>query len=108
MARRIAIVLGALLLLAIATVLVFAVSFDANRYRGEIATRAKQWTGRTLAIDGEFHLAFLPLRVVLHDVRFENAPGASRPEMATIERLDLGVALGALVFERRVVAIICE
>lgn len=103
MARRIGLAVGALLLVVVALVLVFAATFDANRYRGDIATRAKQWTGRTLSIDGDLDLAFLPLRIVLHDARFENAPGASRPEMATIERLDLGIALGALVFERRLV-----
>ena len=52
--------LGALILLVVAGVAVFALTFDPNRYKGEIERLAKEHTGRTLRIQGDIGLAFWP------------------------------------------------
>ncbi len=52
--------LGIVLLLVIAAVAVFAVTFDPNRYKGEIERLAREQTGRTLSIKGDIEMAFWP------------------------------------------------
>jgi AsmA protein len=52
--------LGTLVVVAIAGAAVFAMTFDPNRYKGEIERLAKEKTGRTLAIKGDIKLAFWP------------------------------------------------
>jgi AsmA protein len=49
-----------LLVLAVGAVAVFALTFDPNRYKGEIERLAKEQTGRTLAIKGDIRMAFWP------------------------------------------------
>ena len=52
--------LGIVVLVLIAAVAVFALTFDPNRYKGEIERLAKEQTGRTLSIKGDIRLAFWP------------------------------------------------
>ena len=52
--------LGTLVVVAIAGAVVFAMTFDPNRYKGEIERLAKEKTGRTLSIKGPIRLAFWP------------------------------------------------
>jgi uncharacterized protein involved in outer membrane biogenesis len=52
--------LCALILLVVAGVAFFALTFDPNRYKGEIERLAKEHTGRTLRIKGDIKLAFWP------------------------------------------------
>jgi AsmA protein len=52
--------LGALVVLVIAAAAVFAMTFDPNRYKGEIERLAKEKTGRTLDIKGDIKMAFWP------------------------------------------------
>jgi AsmA protein len=52
--------LGALVLLAIAGAVAFALTFDPNRYKDDIQRLAKEQTGRNLAIQGDIKMAFWP------------------------------------------------
>ena len=52
--------LGTLVLLGVAGAAIFAMTFDPNRYKGEIERLAKEKTGRTLAIKGDIRMAFWP------------------------------------------------
>jgi AsmA protein len=49
-----------LIVLVIGGAVVFAMTFDANRYKGEIERLAKEQTGRTLSIKGDIKMAFWP------------------------------------------------
>jgi AsmA protein len=49
-----------LVLVAIAGAVVFAVTFDPNRYKDDIERLAKEKTGRTLSIKGPIKMAFWP------------------------------------------------
>src|SRR2546430_15703730 len=52
--------LGVVAALLVAGILVFALTFDPNRYKGDIERIAKERTGRTLKLQGELKLAFFP------------------------------------------------
>src|SRR2546425_5399255 len=52
--------LGGVAALLVAVVLVFALTFDANRYKDDIERIAKERTGRTLKLQGELKLAVFP------------------------------------------------
>jgi AsmA protein len=52
--------LGALIVFIVTGVAIFALTFDPNRYKGEIERLAKEQTGRTLRIKGDIKLAFWP------------------------------------------------
>lgn len=68
--------LFALLLLIIAAIAVFALTFDANRYKPEITALVKEKTGRTLTINGDIGLSFYPdIALQLGEVALGNAKG---------------------------------
>src|SRR6266850_1709766 len=52
--------LGGVTALPVAVVLVFALTFDPNRYKDDIERIAKERTGRTLKLQGELKLAVFP------------------------------------------------
>ena len=53
-------VLLTLVLLALAGVAIFALTFDPNRYKDDVERLVKERTGRTLALNGPLELAFWP------------------------------------------------
>src|SRR5688572_22556427 len=52
--------LGGLLVLAIGGLAVFAMTFDPNKYKGQVEAAVKEKTGRTLKLAGNLELAFWP------------------------------------------------
>src|SRR2546427_4732442 len=52
--------LGGVVALGVAGILVFALTFDPNRYKGDIERLALERTGRTLRLQGELKLVFFP------------------------------------------------
>jgi AsmA protein len=52
--------LGGLLVVAIGGVAVFAMTFDPNKYKGQVEAAVKEKTGRTLKLAGNLELAFWP------------------------------------------------
>src|SRR5688572_26827668 len=52
--------LGGLVLIAIVGAVAFALTFDPNRYKGDIERIAKEQTGRTLKLKGDIQMAFWP------------------------------------------------
>lgn len=69
-------------------------TLDFEDLRGVIEAEAEKATGRELVLAGPIDLAisFTPA-IALADVRFANADWGSRPQMATLERLEVEVAL---------------
>jgi AsmA protein len=51
---------GGLLVLAIVAVAIFAMTFDPNRYKGQIEAAVKEKTGRTLKLEGDLKVAVFP------------------------------------------------
>src|SRR2546427_11556487 len=52
--------LGGVVALVVAGIVVFALTFDPNRYKDEIERMAMERTGRTLRLEGELKLVFFP------------------------------------------------
>ena len=90
-----------LVILVIAAGAVFVATFDVNGYKPRIIAAVEQATGRTLALNGPIGLKLsLQPTIEARDVAFANPPGFSRPQMVTLERLDLQVALLPLLSKR--------
>jgi uncharacterized protein involved in outer membrane biogenesis len=88
----------ALLVLVVAGVGIFFASFDPNSYKPRIVAAVKQATGRDIDLKGNIHLALsLQPTLTVQDVSFSNPPGFSRPQMATLQELDLQLALFPLI-----------
>lgn len=86
--------LAGLVVLVVGAAAVFLATFDANSYKPRVIAAVKQATGRDLALNGPIGLKLsLWPEVEARDVAFANPPGFSRPQMVTLERLDVRVAL---------------
>jgi uncharacterized protein involved in outer membrane biogenesis len=98
MLKKLLIGLGVLVALIIAAIVIGPQFVDWNSYKAQIAAKAKEATGRDLAIDGNIALSILPSPTLsVAKVRFANAPGGSVPDMATLDSLDVRVALLPLI-----------
>ncbi len=88
------IVLTAVLALAVAGGAVFAIRFDPDSLKPALIEAVRQATGRDLALNGPIRLKFSPrpgFRAT--DVAFANPPGFSRPDMATVQSMDVQIGL---------------
>jgi uncharacterized protein involved in outer membrane biogenesis len=95
--KKVLIGIGVLLVLLVVAVLVGPSFFDWNSYKGEIAAKAREATGRDLAIDGDISLSILWTPTLwVKKVRFANIAGGSAPDMATLESLDVRLAFAPL------------
>ncbi|MBU1440394.1 MAG: AsmA family protein [Gammaproteobacteria bacterium] len=100
--RRIALALGVLLLLLVATVAVLVATFDANRYKSVAIDWMKNEHQRTLAIDGPIELSVFPrLAVRLSGVRLSER--GKSDEFAAIDRASLAVQLMPLLRKQLVI-----
>lgn len=96
--RKTLIAIVGLLVILIAAVLVVPGMIDWNGYKPEIQKAAKDATGRDLRIDGDLSLSILPSpKLSVAGVGLANMAGGSTPEMASLESLDVNVALGPLL-----------
>lgn len=82
------------LLLVVAILAVFALTFDANRYKPELVALVKEQTGRDFQIDGDLHLSFYPnIALELGKARLGNAKGFGSDAFATAENARIEVQL---------------
>src|SRR4051812_9605589 len=80
---------------------IFLASFDPNSLKPRIIAGGKQTTGRDLTLQGPIRLGVsLQPTLTVQGVSLANPPGFSRPQMATLERLDLKLALIPLLSSR--------
>lgn len=92
--RTVLSIVAGLAVVAIGAVAAILLTTDFNRYRGLIAEQVKQATGRDVAIGGDFRLAIsLSPTVAVNDVTLANAEWGSRPQMATLRRLEAEMEL---------------
>ncbi|MCP5367347.1 MAG: AsmA family protein [Hyphomicrobiales bacterium] len=91
--KTLVVVVFLLVVVVVAGVVVIA-TVDPNDYKDLIAEKAKEATGRDLKLDGniQLDLGWSPTLVV-ENVSFANAPWGSRPQMATLKRLEVQVEL---------------
>ncbi|AWU93752.1 AsmA family protein [Azospirillum ramasamyi] len=89
-------------LVVLAGILLAAPSLiDWNAYKGTIAERVSQATGRQVELRGDVGFTLLPSpALTVRDARLANAPGAAEPDMVRLKKLDARVALGPLLSGR--------
>jgi AsmA protein len=75
--RRIAIALGIFVIIVVGAVLIFAATFDVNRYRGRIQAELEKRLGRPVTL-GQMHLGLFPPRFRAQDVIIADDPRFSR------------------------------
>ena len=97
-------IIGALIVLMIATVVALVVvltSMDYGRYKAELDKMVQDATGREFTIAGDLDLALsLTPKLTVTDVTFANAPWAGDKPMMTLNRLNAQVALRPLLSGR--------
>ncbi len=83
--KKIAIGLGAIVILLAVAVVAVPRLIDWNSYKPEIAEAVREATGRELHIDGDIELSVLPnLTFAISDLRLANTAGSETPEMLTL------------------------
>jgi len=96
--KKLLIGLGVLVVLAIAALVAAPFLIPVETYKEQIATAARDATGRELTIGGDFGVSLLPsIALEAEDVAFANAPGASTPQMATLQALRVKLQLWPLL-----------
>ncbi len=99
--RTALIALGTVTLLTVGGAGAFIVTFDPNMLKPRIRDAAREATGRDLALNGTIGMKFsLWPTVEVHDVALSNPPGFSRPNMATLQSLELRLGLIPLLSGR--------
>jgi len=96
--RKVLIAIAGLVVVLVAAVLVVPSLIDWNGYKPEIQAAARDATGRELRIDGDLSLSILPSPTLsVANVSLANMDGGSTADMASLEALDVAVALGPLL-----------
>ena len=90
-------VAGVIVLVMVAVYVILS-SYSFNDFKPRVAQAVKDATGRELKLDGDISLkmGLIPSLVVAR-VSFQNAPWGSRPELATVKRVEVQVALVPLI-----------
>ena len=89
---------GGILAVIIVLLLVAPFFINLNTYKGLIAEKAKEATGRDLVIDGDISLSLLPIpSVSVEGIKFGNAAEGSAANMAEIDKVKVKVALMPLL-----------
>ena len=88
----------ALLVAAVVAAVAILSTMDFEQYRGVIEAKAKEATGRDLALNGPIDLSIsLTPAIVVEDVTFANAEWGSREQMASLDRFEAQVELLPLI-----------
>lgn len=87
-------IVGVLVIAIIVAGVAILKSIDFNQYKGLIAEKAKDATGRDLKIAGNLELQIsLSPKVAVEGVSFANAAWGSRPEMVTVKKFAAEMSL---------------
>ena len=79
---------------AVGAIYVVLQTTDLAAYQGLVASKVEEVTGRTLRIGGPVRVALsLHPTVIAEDVQFANAPGGAEPNMVTVARIEVQLAL---------------
>lgn len=96
--KKLLIAIAALVVIVIVAAVAAPFFIPVSVYKDQIEARAKDTTGRALAIKGGMSLSLFPsVAIEAKDVTFANAQGASTPEMARLKGLKVAVKLMPLL-----------
>ena len=92
--RKILLILAGLAVVALIGIVVVISQIDVSEYKEQALAQVEKATGRKASIDGELDLSIsLNPTIVAEGIRFANADWGSRPDMLTIKRIEVQVAL---------------
>src|SRR5204862_2547613 len=95
-------VIAGLVVLLVLAVSIFAMTFDPNRYKGQIEQLVKERTGRTLALRGDLQVALWPaLGAKVNGVTLSERGSAE--EFVALDSAHASVALLPLLHRRALV-----
>ena len=92
--RKIGIALGIIILVIVVGALIFAATFDVNRYRGTIQSELEKRLGRQVNL-GDMHLRLFPPRFGVQDLAIADDPRFS-PDAPFVKAKELDVAVKLL------------
>ncbi|MBT7951805.1 MAG: AsmA family protein [Gammaproteobacteria bacterium] len=92
--RKILLILAGLGVVVLIGVVIVISQIDVSEYKEQALAQVEKATGRKASIDGDLDLSIsLSPAIIAEGVRFANADWGSRPDMATIKRIEVKVAL---------------
>ncbi|MFW5954877.1 MAG: AsmA family protein [Guyparkeria sp.] len=92
--KRLGLLFVAIVLVAILAVIAFALTFDPNDYKAQIASQVEKQTGRSIQFDGDLSVTLFPwLGAATEDVELANAEGFDPGSMVRVRRLEAQAAL---------------
>ena len=91
--RKIALIIGAIVVVLVVAVMIFAATFNVNQYHGTIQSELQQRLGRPVSL-GDMHLRIFPLRFEVQNVSIADDPTfrSSKP-FVQAAKLDVSVKL---------------
>ena len=96
--KKIAIGIGAIVFIVLALALLAPVFIDLNDFKPNIARQVEAATGRKLVITGDIDARVFPSpRASVRGIRFANIDGAANANMATLDSVEVDLALGPLL-----------
>jgi uncharacterized protein involved in outer membrane biogenesis len=92
--KRLLIGVVGLIVAALVVVYILVIRYDFNSLKPQLVQAVKERTGRELTLGGDMAVKFgLMPALVVENVILQNAPWGSRPELLTMKRFELQVAL---------------
>lgn len=92
--KRIGLLIVAIVMVAILAIVAFALTFDPNDYKPQIAAQVEKQTGRSIQFNGDLSVTIFPwLGAATEDVVLANAEGFEPESMVTVKRLEAQAAL---------------
>jgi len=101
--RKVAIIVGILVLLIVGALLIFAATFDVNKYRGTIQAQLQQHLGRLVSL-GDMHLKVLPPSLSVQNLAISDDP-AFNPDAPFVKAQELDVSVKLVPLLRKQVEI---
>ena len=98
--RRLIAVIGVIIVLIVVAVVIFAATFDVNKYRGPIQSELQKKLGRQVTL-GEMKLKLFPLSFEAHDLSIADDPKFSTDSpFVKTQQLDVSVKLLPLLHKQ--------
>jgi len=92
--RKVLLILAGVIVVVVIGIVIVISQVDVSEYKEQALAQVEKATGRKASIDGDLDLSIsLTPAIVAEGVRFANADWGSRPDMATIKRIEVKVAL---------------
>ena len=80
-------------------IIIIVSNYDFNKFKPQITSIAKEYTGRELTIAGDIKIGIsLYPTLEVNNIAFQNAAWGSRPEMVTVKHIEIRVALPPLIW----------